>query len=269
MISSTSLWVLPIELRVYLIFLSIIIGLVFGSFGNAWAYRIVHNEKIARGRSHCPKCGHVLSALDLVPLFSYLFLKGKCRYCKEKISPRYPAAEGIMAVVFALILIKFGLGIQTLLWCGFGFCLVVLSLVDWESLIIPDRLIVLSAVFAAICRALSGEILSALIGAFVLSGGLLIIVLIADRILKKDTMGGGDIKLTFSIGMALGVGRGLFAIFISCIIGLLLALLPGAKGREGEDAKAFPFGPALCMGAVIALLIGDYFITWYSGFLYI
>lgn len=268
----------PLFIRAYLIFLSIIIGLVFGSFGNAWAYRIVHNEKITRGRSHCPVCGHVLGVRDLIPLFSFLFQGGKCRYCKARISVRYPLAETITAAVFATLLLKYGISLKTLFLWAFGFFLMVLSFVDWESMIIPDRLIICAGLAGIMSRITSEEIVTSgipkilgtsLSSGVVLSGFLLGLVILADHVLQKDTMGGGDIKLVFVIAATMRLSRGLLAVFISCIIGLIFAFLPGARGRDGEDAKAFPFGPALALATWIVLLVGDAFLEWYKGFLYI
>lgn len=156
----------------------------------------------------------------------------------------------------------------------------VLSFADWESMIIPDRLIILAGLSGLLNNIPweSVDILGsstliligkALLNGLILAGGLLVIVLIADRVLKKETMGGGDIKLVFVIGLTLGLMQGLLAIFISCIIGLIFAYLPGARNREGEDAKAFPFGPGLAIATWIVLLIGDVVITWYTSLLYL
>lgn len=269
----------PVYFRAYLVLVSIILGLVFGSFGNAWAVRIVHNEKIAKGRSRCPKCNHTLGVRDLVPLFSYLFQKGRCRYCGEPISLRYPLSEGIMALCFATILIRYGLSLASVMLWIFCFFLMVLSFVDWESMIIPDRFLVAASVAGIayiICQNIydTNDLLKSvkavginIAGGVALAGGLLILVLIMDRILKKDTMGGGDIKLVFVIGLTLGFINGFLSLFIACIIGLIMLFLPGARGRDGEDTSAFPFGPALCIATWIVLLIGDSFIIWYKGLL--
>ena len=91
--------------QIYIGFVFFLFGLVFGSFCNAWAWRIAHDESIAKGRSHCPECGHTLAAKDLVPLFSWIALKGKCRYCGKPISRRYPLVEAILGVYFLSVYI--------------------------------------------------------------------------------------------------------------------------------------------------------------------
>ena len=101
-------------LTVYILTVTALLGLVFGSFCNAWAWRIAHGESIVHGRSHCAVCGHPLSARDLVPLLSWLFLRGKCRYCGAPISVRYPAVELISALYYLSIVLRFGLSADAL-----------------------------------------------------------------------------------------------------------------------------------------------------------
>lgn len=254
----------------YLLFLTLLLGLVFGSFGNAWAWRIVHGEKISRGRSHCAECGHVLSALDLIPLFSYLFLRGRCRYCGKKISPRYPIAEAICAAIFLSFVLRYGLTLGALEYCVLGFLLFVLSLVDFDTCIIPDRFLVLGAAsFVAFTVLRSGaighDLLMGLTGGLALAVPMLLLVLLADHIMKRETMGGGDIKLLFVLGLYTGPAAGLFMIIIACAVGLVFALLPAARGKDAENPRAIPFGPSLAIAAWITLLFSEPFLAWYFG----
>lgn len=254
----------------YLLFLTALTGLVFGSFGNAWAWRIVHGEHIAKGRSHCADCGHTLAAADLVPLFSYLFLGGKCRYCGRKISPRYPIAEAVCGLVFVSFVLRFGFTLQTLEYCILGFALFVLSLVDLDTCIIPDRFLVAGAanfvVFTCVLSENIGKsLLDGLVGGLALSVPMLLLVLLADRVLGRESMGGGDIKLLFVLGLYTGPARGLLLLILACFIGLLFALVPAAHGRDAENPRAIPFGPALALAAWVVLLFGAPFIQWYLG----
>jgi leader peptidase (prepilin peptidase)/N-methyltransferase len=128
-------------LTVYIISLTAITGLVAGSFINCAAMRAVRREPIAHGRSHCPACGHTLAARDLVPLFSWLFLKGKCRYCGAPVSRRYPASELLTAAVFVSALLKWDVSLRAAEMLVLGAILLYLSLVDAEASLIPNRAI--------------------------------------------------------------------------------------------------------------------------------
>ncbi len=134
----------------YVLVLSVVLGAVFGSFLNCMAWRTVHHESVWKGRSHCATCGHPLKAADLVPVFSYLFLRGKCRYCGEKISPRYMIAELVSAGLWTACVLRFGLTWETVRAVALICVLFVVSLVDLESWRIPNRLIAAALVIYAV-----------------------------------------------------------------------------------------------------------------------
>ena len=119
-----------------------ILGLIFGSFINCMAWRIVHKESVWKGRSHCASCGHPLKAMDLIPIVSYLFLKGKCRYCKEKVSIRYMLTELLLAIVFISFIWKYDISFLALRYMVLACILLGLALVDLESYEIPDGFII-------------------------------------------------------------------------------------------------------------------------------
>ena len=251
---------------IYCVLLAFIIGAVMGSFLNCAAMRICRKESLARGRSHCMSCGHVLKAGDLLPIVSWLFRKGRCRYCSEKISVRYPLTELIMALCSVLCLLACDiswLGLRNWLFICILFWL---SLVDLEIYEIPNRGIIAAAVIWAAALPLMEEPVEllkwGLIAGLSFGVGLLVISLIMDKILKKDTLGGGDIKLFFAIGLYLGVVKSLFTLLAACVIGLLMALL--MKGRAKEQ---FPFGPAIAGAAFLMLLYGQPLADWYQGLL--
>ena len=254
-----SVFSFPIGFALYLLFVTFVFGLVFGSFCNAWAWRIAHHEKITRGRSHCPNCGHTLGVLDLVPLFSYLFLRGKCRYCKKKISPRYPVTELILGLYFVSVVLVFGFSWETLRLLIMGALLLTLSLVDIDTMIIPDGFM-LALLLTAPLRLLTdpSSWKSMLIGFFAVSVPLLILVLIMDKVWKKDSMGGGDIKLLAVLGAHFGAASTLLLLILACIFGLIGAKL--AKKRKGTP---FPFGPMLSIAAWVTVFLGPPVIRWY------
>ena len=249
----------PPAFAVYIGALALLLGLVLGSFGNAWAWRIAHGEKISRGRSHCPACGHTLAARDLVPLFSWLFLKGKCRYCGKPIPKRYPLTEAICGLFFLSCLLRWGLSLDALRFALTGFFLFVASLVDWETMELPDGLLIAAAV-PALLRLVDD--LSAwknmLLGFLVIPIVLLLLVLLMDKLLGRETMGGGDIKLLAVLGLHFGTVYLLFLLILACFIGLIFA----AAAKRGK-LGAFPFGPVLSLAAWITMLFGSPIVGWY------
>ena len=242
----------------YFIFVTALLGLVMGSFCNAWAWRIVNNEKISKGRSHCTSCGHVLGVLDLIPVFSWLFLKGKCRYCGSKISARYPLTEIISCIWYVAMLLRYGITLDCIRLCLTGSCLLATSLVDIDSFELPDGFTIAIAVLAMLKAGVHPEQqLDMVIGAL-MALPLLLIVLIMDKIKQTETMGGGDIKLLAALGLHFGWKAMLFLLISACIIGLAFAALT-RKGKE----TAFPFGPMLAAAAFFTAVFGDIVINAY------
>ena len=254
---------LPTHIIVYLCALAAVLGLVMGSALNCLAMRIVAGERWSgNSRSACPKCGHTLSALELIPLVSWLIQGGKCRHCKAPISIRYPLTEAILAAVFVAMLLKFGLTAELLSALVFAGCLLCLSLVDLDTQIIPDRFILIPIAVRAAQLLFTGGF-SALLGAsvpgFIIAGAVLVISLIMDKVLKKDTMGGGDIKLLFVIGLYLTLPECLLMVMLSCVIGIVMAAIL----MRVDSETAFPFGPALSIAAVLTMLVGSPIVNWY------
>ena len=174
-----------------------ILGLLIGSFINVCIVRIPEGESIVFPPSRCPRCQKRLSPLDLIPVISYLLLRGKCRHCGEKISARYPLVEILVSVLFILVYRKYGLSFSALAYAVLAAVLVAASFIDLEHMIIPDALnIFLGA--AGLLFLLAGQTVSwrqALLG-FAAGGGILLLLgYLSVWILKKEGMGGGDIKL--------------------------------------------------------------------------
>ena len=248
-----------------------VIGLVFGSFINCMALRMVTHESFLKGRSHCAKCGHQLSIADLVPVFSYLFLKGKCRYCNAKISPRYMLVEMITGCAFFLIVFKYGISWMTLRNLIFVCILLGLSLVDFDTYEIPDGFIVLGiinwiAFLPLITGRIGPEYLSSnvsfipfvkdgILGGFIISGALLLLSMLFDKITGKESLGGGDIKLFFLVGLYLGLLESLFCLILACVLGIVFSLV--VKNNR------IPFGPAISSATFLTLMIGDKVVEWY------
>lgn len=244
----------------YCVFVTALSGLVFGSFCNAWAWRLVHGESITRGRSHCASCGHTLSARDLVPLVSYLSLHGKCRYCGAPIGKRYPLAEVTLALAFVALVLRYGLTLTALRFLIVAALLLVASLTDLESQEIADRLQVMIAAAALLRLPVEGlaGLKAGVLGAVAVALPLLLFVLAADKIMKRETMGGADIKLFFVLGLHFSPLLMLMLLIFACFIGIFFALAT-QKGR----GVAFPFGPAIALAALMVALFGDGLLNWY------
>lgn len=258
-------------IRIYFTVLAFVLGTVLGSFINCLAWRKVHGESVWKGRSHCAVCGHMLTAADLIPVFSYLFLRGKCRYCGEKISPRYMLTEVFLGFAFLGVFLKYGFSVETLRYFGFTGILLAVSLVDLESYEIPDSFLLSGVIWWAVTIPLlswqyrqtngifsvKAELLRALPGGFLIAGGLLGVSLLFDKILGKESMGGGDIKLIFVTGLYLGPWGNLLTLILSCVIGLIFV--------AAMKQKKTPFGPSISLASYLCLLFGSRLISWYLG----
>ncbi len=259
---------LGVGLTIYICLIACLLGLVMGSFLNCMAIRIVNGESIARGRSHCMSCGHVLGVKDLVPLFSWLSTKGKCRYCGEPISIRYPITELVSAICYVAVVLKFGVSFQTIEFLILTSLMLVISFCDIEDYIIPDRFIITGILvriaylaFESASGIMYGnEWLDSLIGGLSISLPVLIVALVMEKILKRDAMGGGDIKLLFMIGIYFSWPVNLLSMLLSCIFGIIIGL---ALRRKNE--RLIPFGPAICAGSFIGMICGLDIITAYLG----
>jgi len=248
--------------RAYLIVLTAILGLVMGSAMNCLAWRIANGKSWSGGRSICPACGHTLGILDLIPLLSWLFLKGRCRYCNKRISVRYPAVEGLMALIYVSALLRFDLTYELIPALVLGTCLVTLSLVDLDILEIPNVLVLVPAVLRLLYLGVFAPdtFLKFLLSGVCLGGGMLLFSLLMDRLLKKESMGGGDIKLFCAAGLFLTLPQCILLLVISSFLGILFGVMMHKKA-DG----AFPFGPAIAAGTWITMLTGERLINWYIG----
>jgi leader peptidase (prepilin peptidase)/N-methyltransferase len=238
-----------------------ILGLIFGSFGTVAAWRIPRRENIVTGRSHCPRCGATITALENVPVVSWLVLRGRCRHCGNPISVRYPLIELTTGVLFALSAAKFGWSVETFVFAAFLWVLVVLTVIDLDHKLLPNRVVYPSFVAgwagltaAALVDGEPGRLLDAAVGSAIFGGTFFVIALVAPR-----GMGLGDVKLGFVLGTFLGYVRlGLvpFGMFLSFLTGALIGL--AVMSISGGNRKMqIPFGPFLVLGTVLAIFAGE------------
>jgi leader peptidase (prepilin peptidase)/N-methyltransferase len=244
---------LPIEAAV-LVFAALL-GSCFGSFVNAAAYRSVRGDSFVKGRSSCPHCQKTLRWHELIPVVSYLAQCGRCRGCGESVSKRYLLTELIMSAVTVLCFLRFGFTLMTVLAFAVSVILLAISLIDAQSMEIPDGLVAALIPFAAAAVWLRPDItlLERGIGLAAVSLPMLLMALIV-----RGGFGGGDIKLMAVCGFLLGWQCVLLAFFIALVIGVLFALM--TKKKKGEH---FAFGPFLCAGTAAAMLYGEEVIIMY------
>ena len=238
--------------------------LCIGSFLNVLIYRLPIDESLVKKNSHCPKCGHELKWYENIPLISYIIQWGKCRGCKDKISFQYPIVEALAVVMFIISYLRFGLTIEMILFTLLLLVFIVIFAIDMEHYIIPNSMNVTTFVLAILMiffphSSLNGQItinyIDKLIGVLAALGIFIFIVLL-EKIFKKELMGGGDIKLFFGIGLFMGWQLLFFGIFVSAIVGLIVATIQKFVKNEKLLNKVIPFGPYLTIGFGFAYIFG-------------
>ena len=240
-----------------------LLGIVIGRFLNVCIYRIPKEESIVTVNSHCMSCNHRLAWYDLFPLFSWIFLGGKCRYCKAKISVQYPVVEAVNGILYVVIFIINGISIESGLWCIVTSCLIVITVIDHRTMMIPvgSYLIILLAGIVHLIF-YREDWLDYVLGAVAAGAFLLIIALLFRLITGKGGLGLGDIELMACAGLCLGLSRVFFAIIIGCVAG---AVIEGIKIAVTKKKGKFAFGPYLSAAIFICLLFGTQMFEWYMG----
>jgi leader peptidase (prepilin peptidase)/N-methyltransferase len=278
--------------QIYLGAVIFLLGIMMGSFFNVCIYRIPLSMSVIRPSSHCESCSHALAPLDLIPIFSWVLLGRKCRYCKAPISIRYPMVEFLTGLLFLLLYLKFQLSFSFFIYLFFVSILVIIAFIDIDHRIIPDRFVIMGLVVGFI--ALIGPVLSviidrmmlpdagggevftqamaafawkdALFGALI-GGGSLLLMDISGRIFfKKEGMGFGDVKLMTMAGILLGFQKTavslLIAVWIAAVAGIIVL-----RTRKDPADHYIPFGPFLAAGCVFSIFFGKELLRWYISLL--
>ncbi len=234
-----------------------ILGIVVGSFLNVIIYRLPLGLSIAKGRSFCPTCKNPIKAYQNIPLFSFLFLRGRCAHCGTKIAWRYPLVEGLSGVLTVVSFLVFGASLQFLVVFIVTAILIAITFIDFDTMTIPNALVIALLVPALASVFVFPEIglSSRLIGVFIVSAPMLILTFIIP-----DAFGGGDIKLMAVAGFMLGFPSTLLATFIALLFGGGVAIFILVQKKEG---KHMAFGPYLCLGIFVAQNFGGPIIRCY------
>ena len=249
--------------NILIVFLS---GLIIGSFINVCIFRIVEEESIVFPASHCKLCNTKLKAKDLIPIFSFLSLRGKCRYCKEKISVQYPLVELFTAILFIIVYLKFGISLEFFKFITFTAILLVIGIIDYKTQYIYFEVILTGLIFGILFLIMSFllegniELKDIILSAVIPSLFLALIVLITNG------MGWGDVELVFIIGIFLEFKLNLLALFISIILaGLYAIYLLLFKKKDKKQPMAF--APYIAVSTFITMLFGSQILDWYFNYL--
>lgn len=255
-----------------MVLLCFLLGIVFGSFYNVVIYRVPNDISVAKGRSFCPNCKTQLNALDLVPVFSQLFLKNKCRYCKQKISLRYPMIELATGLLFALAYLVFGLSRELVMILPFWSMLLITAVIDLDEMSIYDGILWIGTAPAAVYliwegieTASWGHLLEHGIGFALGFGSFLLIYWIVKLIYKEEKFGFGDVMLMGSIGLCLKWRGTIIAFLLSFFLAVLGVAIQRLLGKGMKRDTELPFGPYMCIAALLTSIFGERIWAWYMS----
>lgn len=237
-------------MQAYYYFIFFIFGICIGSFYNVLGMRLPNNESIIKPKSHCPKCGHELNWYELIPLLSFIIQKGKCRSCKTKLSLFYPFIELSTGILFLVSYHSFGFDLELITSLVLVSLFMVVIVSDLSYLIIPDSFIVVPSILILIVKIIQDGIVSGLIqiGYGVVCFLIMyLIMLLGNKLFKKESLGGADIKLMFLVGLTLDPMLAVIVIFLASIIALPVSLFLLIKNNE----HVIPFGPFIVLGLLI------------------
>jgi len=249
----------------------LILGLVMGSFLNVCIYRIPNHKSIVTPPSSCGHCHTNLRPIDLIPVISYLFLKGKCRYCHTKIAVRYPVVELLNGLLYIMALRVYGFSIEAAFACIFISFLIVVAFIDYDHMIIPDQVVAFGIVVGGILSIyhfmygytiyMGSSRYNGIIGMFSGTAIVLVIALVSMLIYGEDGgLGMGDVKFFIPIGLFLGWPLTLLALWLSFIYGGIVGVILLFVFKK-DRKMAMPFGPFIVLGALTSLFWGKAIIT--------
>ncbi len=252
---------IPTMLQISMYILIFLYGIVIGSFLNVVIIRVPRKESIVKVRSHCENCGYQLKWFDLIPIFSYLVLGGKCRKCKTKISAQHLVLEVLNGILYVFTFFMAGFSLKTVLLCLLFSALLALSLIDFKTYEIPVgfQYVILAL---AVCRTIldRADWPEHVIGFFAVSVILYLIYIIS----KGAAIGGGDVKLMAVCGLFVGWKLIIFAFLLGCIVGSVVHII---RMKLSGESHVLAMGPYLSIGVFVAALWGNQILTWYLGIL--
>jgi len=276
-----SRWVIPLVVFLF--------GLLIGSFLNVCILRIPADKSIVLPASTCPKCGKAIAPYDNIPVLSWLFLGGKCRHCKTKISAMYPAVELLNGLLFLASYLVFGPTVEAAKWAIFSALLVVLTITDLRERILPDEVnffgLIIGLLLSFFTKPIDGTALwisnrwfdfpppqaalsfaDAALGALAGSGLLWIVAEGYFRLRGREGMGLGDVKMMAAVGAFLGLKRTMMTVLAGSLLGSVIGIFLIAVSKKGRDYE-LPFGTFLGLGALLIVFFGTPALHWYESLL--
>lgn len=249
-----------------ILFYLFLIGLFVGSFYNVVALRLSKNESIVFPGSHCVNCNHKLAWYELIPVFSYIGLRGKCKKCKIHISIQYPLIELLTGILFAFSFHLYGFTLNTLLSIVLVSIIIITYVTDFKYMIILDEVLIVGGILALIINFFAGGF--ALVGQTFLTGLIMFLIMLAikfigDKAFKQESLGWGDVKLSFIAGMFLGVPLGIVYIFAGSFLAFPYALIMTMTKKE----SMVPFGPFLATALLLIFWNYDLVLTFVNNLL--
>lgn len=244
-------------------FIVFLYGIVFGSFLNVCIYRIPRGESIAKDFSHCTNCNHRLKWIDLVPIFSYLFLKGKCRYCGDRISLRYPMVECLTGILVTGLYLRYGISYEFARFSVLTLFLIVIALIDYDTTDVYSSVIYTGIALGIIFIIIEEITGSCSVGNY-FAGAMIGLGVIGAIYLFTGGMGAGDIEIAVLCGVFLGWKLEIYFILASFIIGGTIAVILILLKKKRKD-EYIPLGPALALGAYTVMILGETVIFRISG----
>jgi len=254
-----------LDVPVFFNTIAFILGLCLGSFYNVCVHRYLVGQSVVFPASHCPACGHELSWWENIPVISYLLLRAKCRSCKIRIHWRYPALEILSGLLCCLFAIRFGFSLSWLVYTVFCGIFLVASFIDLDSFILPDVLTYPAGALALFSPLLLPvSFIDTMLGSAFGAGSFLLLQQFYVRVRKIDALGMGDVKLMVSLGALVGLGGLPLMVLLSACSALIVSVIylrrPSAQGMH----TAIPFGPFLCLGAILTLIYGNDILLLFS-----
>ena len=252
-------------MSVILFFTILILGLAVGSFLNVCIHRLPEGKSIFFPGSHCPQCSKKIKFYDNIPVLSFILLKGKCRFCVSKISVQYPLVELLTAFLFLGAYLWQGLSLGFFSAIVLGCLLIIVFFVDLKHRIIPDVItlpgIVIGLAFALISPQI--RILDSLLGLLIGGGVFYLLAILGELLFKKESMGGGDIKLAAMLGAFLGWQKLFLIFFLSAFLGSIIGILAIQFSSKVKKHRTIPYGPFLALASFAALFWGERIIKAY------
>jgi len=245
-----------------------ILGLLIGSFLNVCIYRIPRGESISYPPSHCTSCGKNIKYYDLIPVLSWIFLRGKCRNCGERISIRYALIEITTAILFLLTYFQYGVSINLARYLILIPFLIIIAMIDYDTMEVYTATtwiaIAMGVIFVGINFYQGQPVVTYIYGGILGAGTIIIIILLSKIILGTEGMGWGDAEICGLCGLFLGFKLTLMMLFFSFVIGGVIGVyLLKVKKKSGRTEM--PFGPSIIMAAFLMIIWGDKILNWYIG----